>query len=110
MPLFYHLVEPNVWEKALNHDFYAPTGFDKEGFIHLSLENQIEGTLARHYPDARELVVLIIGEKGVKDLLRYEPGGPEGELFPHYYGKLPIEAVTDTRMLLKDKKGKWEWI
>ncbi|MDP5171571.1 MAG: DUF952 domain-containing protein [Bacteroidia bacterium] len=110
MPILYHLVEPKYWEKFLNSDFYTPPTYAQEGFIHLSLREQLDGTLARHYPEAKELVVLLISERVVMDHLKYEPGGPNGELFPHYYGELPIEAVTDTNILFRTKKGDWEWV
>ena len=110
MPLLYHLVEPAYWERFLDKDYYVPADYAKDGFIHLSLREQIDGTLARFFADAEELMVLEISEKQVKGKLRYEPGGSEGELFPHYYGKLPIEAVADTRMLLRNKAGVWEWV
>lgn len=110
MPLLYHIVEPEYWQPFLDKDSYIPAGYAEEGFIHLSLKEQLEGTLTKFYPDAKELVLLVISEKPVRQHLKYEPGGPEGELFPHIYAPIPIEAIEDTRMLMKDKQGKWEWI
>lgn len=109
MPLLYHLVTPSYWESFLDKDFYAPATLPEEGFIHLSTREQIPGTLARHFQEEQELVVLVLSEKPLKAKLKYEPG-PEEQLFPHYYGKLPIEAVSDTHMLMKNKAGEWEWV
>ncbi len=110
MPLLYHIVEPAYWESFLDKDYYYPAAYQEEGFIHLSLKEQLDGTLAKFYPDATELVLLLIPERPVKKDLKYEPGGPDGQLFPHLYAKLPIEAIEDSKMLVKDRDGTWEWV
>lgn len=110
MPLLYHIVEPDYWQTFLDKDHYVPAGYEAEGFIHLSLKEQIDGTLAKFYPEATELMILIIPEKPVRQHLKYEPGGSAGELFPHIYAPIPIEVIEDTKLLVKNKQGIWEWL
>lgn len=110
MPLLYHLVEPDHWKKYMDKDRYVSAGFQEEGFIHLSLREQIDGVLERFYADASELLVLVVPEKPVRKQLKYEPGGDVDELFPHLYQGIPIEAIEDIQMLKRNKQGTWEWV
>jgi glutathione S-transferase len=73
------------------------------GFIHLSAAHQVPATAARFYGDlaAGEVVLLSIDPQRLTSAglaVRHEsaalPGGStRGELFPHLYGPLPLEAV-----------------
>lgn len=110
MPLLYHLVEPDYWKKFMDKDRYVSAGFEEEGFIHLSLREQVDGVLERFYQQADELLVLIVSEKPVRKHLKYEPGGDVDELFPHLYQGIPIEAIEDIKMLKRNRERVWEWI
>ncbi|WNJ18050.1 DUF952 domain-containing protein [Pontibacter sp. G13] len=107
MALIYHLVKQADWLHALDSGTYAPPSLKEEGFIHCSTKEQLMDTIARHYADERELVVLELSEKVVKPILKWETN-KHGE-FPHLYGKLRIDWVENTRILFKDGKGEWHW-
>ena len=115
-----HIVKRDEWEAAARRGSYAPASLRVEGFIHCSTEAQVIDTANRFYRGQRELIVLCIEEKRLQAELRWEaPAQPHGaaapspklsrkrtgeapeiageaagELFPHLYGELNIDAVV----------------
>ena len=53
----------------------------------------MEATYQRFYSDAADVLLLTIDPQQLSSPLRADPA-PTGELFPHLYGPLPLEAVT----------------
>ena len=70
-----------------------------EGFIHCSTPEQVVKVANHYYQGQTGLVLLCIDESKLQAELRFEaPDGPaiEGEnRFPHIYGPLNTNAVTD---------------
>ena len=64
------------------------------GFVHLSYEHQYLGVLERYYADRPDAVVLVLDPDRLGAEVRAEPGEAGGELFPHLYGPLPLDAVV----------------
>ena len=64
----------------------------RDGFIHLSTRDQLDGTIERHFAGERELVVLEIDARALSADLKWEPSRG-GALFPHLYGALALSAV-----------------
>lgn len=94
-----HIVKRSEWDKALALGTYAPASFRSEGFIHCSTLAQVIGTANRFYRGQRDLIVLCIEESRLTAELKYEaPAIPHdevaGDLFPHLYGELNVEAVA----------------
>ena len=98
----YHLALRGEWAEARRAGSYRRStrgrSLAEVGFIHLSAAHQVEATAQRFYADlpSGELVLLSIDPQrlasaGLKVV--YEPAPPSGELFPHLYGALPLEAV-----------------
>ena len=94
-PLF-HLALKDDWEQAQDTSNYqwSTRGMrlDQVGFIHCSWQEQVAKTFERFYADARDVLLLEIDPKRLTAPLRAD-AIPTGELFPHLYGHLPIEAV-----------------
>ncbi|TMJ19181.1 MAG: DUF952 domain-containing protein [Alphaproteobacteria bacterium] len=67
-----------------------------DGFIHLSAEDQIEGTIARHFTGRTDLVFAEIDLTVLGEAVKWEVSRG-GALFPHHYGALPLEAVRAAR-------------
>ena len=65
---------------------------EQVGFIHCSWQEQVKATFERFYADAGEVLLLEIDPAAVNAPLRAD-AIPTGELFPHLYGPLPLEAV-----------------
>jgi uncharacterized protein (DUF952 family) len=62
----------------------------RDGFIHLSTADQVEGTLAAHFRAEFEVVVAEVNTLGLPVVMEPSRGG---KLFPHLYGTLPRAAV-----------------
>ena len=97
-PLF-HLAMAEDWKAArLSGQYDMSTRglrLDQVGFIHLSWREQVAGTFERFYADAESVILLTIDAARLTSPLRGD-AIPSGELFPHLYGALPIEAVIDS--------------
>ncbi len=92
--MIHHLAEPADWASTAARS-YAPSAYEREGFIHLSAPEQLVATFARYYADRTDLVLLTVDEShpAMRDNLVWE-SSVGGDPFPHLYARLPLEAVT----------------
>jgi uncharacterized protein (DUF952 family) len=86
-----HITERIQWEQAKNIGRYHSYSLDTEGFIHASESAQIIKVANRFFHHQKELIILFINADLVQPEIRYETA--DGELFPHIYGELNIDAV-----------------
>jgi uncharacterized protein len=102
-----HITERSLWEAARAAGTYEMSTrgrtLQEEGFIHCSLRGQLVAVAAFLYGGGKgggpgkghgELVVLVIDSDRLSVPLRYEVPAPGADAFPHLYGPLPVEAVT----------------
>ena len=64
-----------------------------DGYIHLSAQDQVAGTLAKHFEGQAGLMLATVDLTMLGEAVRWEPSRG-GALFPHLYGVLPMRAVT----------------
>jgi uncharacterized protein (DUF952 family) len=88
-----HIASPADGDAALATSAIRPASLESEGFVHCSTRAQCPATLARHFPGAGHLVLLVLDPAVLGDALRWEEGRP-GEVFPHVYAPIPLDAVT----------------
>ena len=69
-----------------------------DGYIHLSTASQLPGTLDKHYAGRTGLVIAAVDLTRVADILRWEVSRG-GQLFPHLYGVLKMDAIIATAPL-----------
>ena len=69
-----------------------------DGYIHLSAEPQVVGTLDKHFAQASGLVIAEVDLAALGECVKWEVSRG-GALFPHIYGPLPMAAVLGTRGL-----------
>ncbi|WP_414754940.1 DUF952 domain-containing protein [Anabaena sp. CCY 9910] len=86
-----HIAKRQQWEQAKNVGSYHADSLDAEGFIHSSQATQILKVANRFFHHQTELVLLFIDADQVKPEIRYEAA--DGDLFPHIYGELNLDAV-----------------
>src|SRR5271156_3726394 len=108
-----HIVKRGEWELAVSRGTYAPDSLRTEGFIHCSTPAQMIDTANRFYRGQRDLVVLFIDESRLTAELKYEaPAMPHdeaaGDLFPHLYGELNVEAVVRVAELACKADGSFQ--
>jgi uncharacterized protein (DUF952 family) len=87
-----HITQRHEWEQAKNLGTYRSNTLDSEGFIHCSTLIQVIGSANRFFKGQTDLVILKIDIDRVTPEIRYE-GADSGNLFPHIYGELNIDAV-----------------
>lgn len=70
----------------------------EDGFIHLSAADQVAETHARHFAGLHELVLVEVELDLLGATVRWE-ASRGGQLFPHVFGDIPLDAVTDARAI-----------
>ncbi len=95
-PLF-HITTRAEWDRSQATREYRAVSLEREGFIHLSTEEQWRHTLQRLYRGVDELVILRIDPRRVAAEIKYERARDADEEFPHLYGPLETDAVINLR-------------
>lgn len=93
MNCVYHITKREQWEEAQSTGAYRGDTLDTEGFIHCSEMHQVVPTANALFRGQKDLVLLVIDSARVHAEIRYEGAAGE-ELFPHIYGPLNPDAVT----------------
>ena len=91
----YHVTTKKEWEQAQLNNEYKPVDYEKDGFIHCSIERQLPGVLDRFYKGQTGLVKLKIEKAKVERPVLFELAQDLDELFPHIYGSLNLGSVVD---------------
>jgi uncharacterized protein (DUF952 family) len=86
-----HLCLRRDWEQAVQDGVYRAASLDELGFIHLSRPEQIQGVAQHYYAGVQGLVLLWIDPHKLDAEIRWEAS--DGQIFPHLYGALNVEAV-----------------
>ena len=90
----FHLTTPDEWAAAQAAGSVAPPSLVTEGFVHCSRDDQLEGTIQRHYAGVDELVLLRLHEARLGDDVRWEESRP-GERYPHVYRAIDLDEVAE---------------
>jgi uncharacterized protein (DUF952 family) len=64
-----------------------------DGYIHLSCGSQLAATWEKHFNGVNDLVLAAVDLSRLGDAVRWEPSRG-GQLFPHIYGVLTMDAVV----------------
>lgn len=107
-----HVVKRDEWENAIRNKAYAPSSLENEGFIHCSTAAQVVETANLFYPGQSDLVIVCLEEGRLTSQLTYEPAVRVGDqragaLFPHVYGPLNLEAVSEVYEFPCDAAGRF---
>ena len=99
MTLIYKICSDALWREAERVGVFAGAAIDLEdGYMHFSTAAQAPETAARHFAGQGDLVLVAIDAGALGDGLRWEPSRG-GDLFPHLYGPLRLDAVRWVRPL-----------
>ncbi len=94
-----HIASRSAWLAAVQEGLYRADSLLTEGFIHCSTPSQILEVANAFYRGQSGLVLLVIEPACLTSELRWEPPADShvraGDLFPHIYGPLDLEAVAD---------------
>jgi uncharacterized protein (DUF952 family) len=93
MPLIYKICPRALWREAEAAGHFAGAPVDRaDGFIHFSTAAQVRETAARHFTGQADLLLVSVEADALGADLRYEPSRG-GDLFPHLYRDLALDAV-----------------
>jgi uncharacterized protein (DUF952 family) len=91
--------------RALEADTFAGAPVDvADGYIHLSTTGQLTETVDKHFAGQGDLWVAAIDLTAFGDSLKWEESRG-GQLFPHIYGRMPLETVIAYGPLDRDDDG-----
>jgi len=112
--MIYHITERKTWQAAQASGDYRAKSLKTQGFIHLSQVEQVARVANVIYAGQTGLVLLYIDPTKLTATLREEPPDPAvpahhytGELFPHLYGALNLEAVVDVQDFIPNEDGEF---
>lgn len=86
-----HICSEEDWQAAQAAGEYWADSLESEGFIHFSTSEQALDTANHYYPGRMDLLLLWIDPAKLAAELRWETS--HGEVYPHLYGTLNLEAV-----------------
>ncbi|MBO6947119.1 MAG: DUF952 domain-containing protein [Rhodospirillales bacterium] len=94
--VIYHMCRAEEWAMALAEGSYEGSSQDKaDGFIHFSTKKQVWTSAAKHRRGQPGIILLCVDAKKLGKNLKWEPSRG-GDLFPHLYGPLDVDAVIET--------------
>ena len=97
MSRVYKILSQSEWDQAVAAGEFAGAEIDiRDGYIHLSTAEQAPATARLHFHGKAGLLVLELESGTLGNALRWEPSRG-GQLFPHYYGVLPVSAILSVR-------------
>jgi uncharacterized protein (DUF952 family) len=113
--MIYHITSRAAWKDARQRGDYRAESLETEGFIHCSTKSQVLPVAEKYYEGQRSLILLMIDPSLLSSDLKWEPpsggtpppGVPEGDLFPHIYGPINLDAVVKVVDLESDPNGKY---
>lgn len=103
--IIYHITNVEQWQDALINEVYQPKQFIDGGFIHCSYKHQLIKVANRFFKGQNNLVILAIDSQKIASKIVAENLEGETELFPHIYGKLPLNAVLNVSELSSNVDG-----
>ena len=89
----YKICSAELWQEAEQAGLFRGAPLDaRDGFIHFSTAPQVAETAARHFAGATGQVLVAVDVATLGERLKWETSRG-GDLFPHLYGALSLEAV-----------------
>jgi uncharacterized protein (DUF952 family) len=115
--MIYHITSREAWNQARQRGDYRAESLETDGFIHCSTEEQVVPVAEHLYKGDRDLYLLMIEPSLLSADLKWEPpadgnpppGVPEGDLFPHIYGPINLDAVVKVFDLHTNPDGKYNF-
>ena len=94
----YKVLTLDEWSRAQTSGVIITEPDQKDGFIHLSTASQLNATLSLYFSKEESVVLLQIDHVQIHQQLKFEtppPLGNRNSSFPHYYGDLNTNFVSN---------------
>ncbi|MCY4365277.1 MAG: DUF952 domain-containing protein [Chloroflexi bacterium] len=93
MARIFHLISAQDWNGAKGNQSWSPPSLADEGFVHCSKDHdQMFRVMQRLYTDRTDMLALELETDILTHSLVWEPSR-SGEVYPHIYGPLNLEAA-----------------
>jgi len=103
----YKIVPAELWRASEAAGQFAGSAVDlRDGFIHFSTADQVSETASKHFAGTHGLLLVAVSTVGLD--VRWEPSRG-GDLFPHLYRPLPLDAVISIRPLPLGDDGRHQF-
>ena len=107
LEFIFKIIEKEEWKKVKQSGSYSGSAKDiEDGYIHFSEEDQVPETLKKHYQNQENLVLLKVNAFKLKHLLWEQTSN--GDMYPHLYSLLDINAVVGEFELSINENGTHE--
>lgn len=111
--MIYHITSRQAWLEAQRTGDYRAESLKSEGFIHCSTRTQVLPVAETFYREQSGLLLLVIDPSLLSSEVHWEPpsggapppGVPDGDLFPHVYSPINLDAVVKVYDLESDPDG-----
>jgi uncharacterized protein (DUF952 family) len=89
----YKIVPRELWQEARTAGLFKGASIDlKDGYIHFSTAAQAIETARLHFAGQADLLLVAVDAPLFGEALKWE-ASRGGDLFPHLYADLPLDAV-----------------
>ena len=113
--MIFHITSRKAWGEAKIKGEYRAYSLKAEGFIHCSTLSQVLPVANNFFKGQIGLVLLEIEPTLLSSDLKCEPpsggtpppGVPVGDMFPHIYGPINLDAVARVVELETNPDGTW---
>lgn len=104
-----HITTRDAWNAAQRAGEYRHPSLDKQGFIHFSepTPEQLLSVANALFLGQPGLVLLVVDPSRLTAPLRYEEDEPGSLHFPHLYGPLNLDAVTEVLDFVSGEDGRF---
>jgi uncharacterized protein (DUF952 family) len=110
-----HITSRKAWVDATRTGHYTAPSLETEGFIHCSTSDQVLPVADKFYKEQTGLVLLVVDPARLASDLKWEPptgggpppGLPAGDMFPHVYGPINLDAVVQVLDFEADSNGRF---
>ena len=106
MATIYKICERAQWRAAEAAGQFRGSAVDeRDGFIHFSTASQVAETASKHFAKASDLMLVAVDSAALGAELKWERSRG-GDLFPHLYAALALNAVRWVRLLPDEIGGR----
>jgi uncharacterized protein (DUF952 family) len=93
--IIFHLATAEDWERASRGGVYTTASLHDHGFVGCTTGSQHAAVANARFAGRGDLVLLLIDTEGLSSQLRFEPVTAGGEVFPHVYGPVHLDAIFE---------------
>ncbi|MEI5906987.1 DUF952 domain-containing protein [Bacillus spongiae] len=102
-----HIMTRQEWDIIKESVKYTPKSIQTDGFIHCCTKEQIANVANQFFSGQTNLVLLRIDPDKVTSTIVFEDLQKLGQLFPHIYGPLNLNAVMNVIQFKPNIDGKF---